>query len=134
MGHRFVNPDGLGPPVGFSHIALPAPGQLVLLAGQTAHQADGSLAGENMVEQFAAAVANVAAALEAAGARPQDLVFVQIFVTDVDAYRAARRPIGAAWRAHFGTHYPPMGLFGVTRLFDPEALVELMGIAVTTAP
>jgi enamine deaminase RidA (YjgF/YER057c/UK114 family) len=52
----------------------------------------------------------------------------------VDAYRAARRPIGAAWRAHFGTHYPPMGLFGVTRLFDPEALVELMGIAVTTAP
>ena len=46
------------------------------------------------------------------------------------AYRAALYPLGRAWRRHFGTHYPAMGLFGVTGLFDPDALVEVMGVAV----
>jgi enamine deaminase RidA (YjgF/YER057c/UK114 family) len=133
VSHQFLNPPGLGPPVGFSHVALPAPGRLVLLAGQTAHQADGSLAGKTMTEQFEAAVANVVAALDAAGAQPQDLVWLQIFVVDVDAYRDALGPIGAAWRAHFDAHYPPMALFGVSRLFDRDALVELMAIAVIPA-
>ena len=128
--HRFVNPEGLGPPVGFSHVALAAPGRVVFLAGQTAHQADGRLEGETLPEQFTAAAANVVTALEAAGARPDHLVWLQIFVVDVDAYIADLKPIGAAWRDYFGAHYPPMGLFGVTRLFDPAALVELMGIAV----
>jgi enamine deaminase RidA (YjgF/YER057c/UK114 family) len=130
VSHQFLNPPGLAPPVGFSHVALAAPGRLVFLAGQTAHQADGRLAGETVTEQFEAAAANVAAALAAAGAAPQHLVWLQIFVVDVDAYRDALRPIGAAWRTHFGAHYPPMGLFGVSRLFDPHALVELMAIAV----
>ena len=130
MSHQFLNPAGLAPPTGFSHVALPAPGRLVLLAGQTAHQADGTVAGDTMSEQFQAAAANTVAALEAAGAAPHDLVWLQIFVVDVDAYRAALGPIGAAWRANFGPHYPPMALFGVSRLFDAEALVELMAIAV----
>jgi len=130
VSHRFVNPEGLGPPVGFSHVALAAPGRLVFLAGQTAHQADGRLEAETLPEQFTAAAANVVTALEAAGARPEHLVWLQIFVVDVDAYIADLKPIGAAWRAYFEAHYPPMGLFGVTRLFDPAALVELMGIAV----
>ena len=34
------------------------------------------------------------------------------------------------WRKHFDRHYPAMGLFGVTGLAVPEAMVELMGIAV----
>jgi enamine deaminase RidA (YjgF/YER057c/UK114 family) len=38
--------------------------------------------------------------------------------------------IGRAWRAHFGHHYPAMGLFGVSELFEPGAQVELMGVAV----
>ena len=37
------------------------------------------------------------------------------------------------WRAHFGRHYPAMGLFGVTELVDPAAKVELMGVAVLVA-
>lgn len=130
MSHRFLNPAGLAPPVGFSHVALPAPGRLVFLAGQTAHLADGSLAGTTVAEQFTAAAANVVAALAAGGARPADVVWLQIFVTDVDAYHDALKTIGAAYRDAFGAHYPPMALFGVSRLFDPAAMVELMAIAV----
>ena len=128
--HQFLNPEGMSPPVGFSHVAVAAPGRLVFLAGQTAHQADGSLAGSTVAEQFAAAAENVASALSAAGATPADVVSLQIFTTDVDAYRAETKAIGAAYRAVFGPHYPPMALFGVTRLYDPDALVELVVTAV----
>jgi len=128
--HQFLNPDGMAPPVGFSHVAVAAPGRLVFLAGQTAHQADGSLAGSTLTEQFAAAAANVAAALAAAGATPADVVSLQIFTPDVDTYRTESKAIGAAYRAVFGPHYPAMALFGVTRLFDPGALVELVATAV----
>ncbi len=128
--HQFINPPTLGPPTGFSHVAVPAAGRLVFLAGQTAMQADGTLAGSTLVDQFAAAAANVVTALQAAGAAPTDLVSLQIFMTDVDAYTSALQPIGRAWRDAFGPHYPPMALFGVTRLFDPAALVELVGVAV----
>lgn len=128
--HQFLNPDELAPPAGFSHVAVAAPGRLVFLAGETAHQADGTLSGSTLPEQFAAAAANVATALAAAGAVPGDVVSLQIFTTDVDGYRAQSKAIGAAYRAVFGPHYPPMALFGVARLFDPDALVELVAIAV----
>ena len=128
--HQFINPDGMMAPVGFSHVAVAAPGRLVFLAGQTAHQADGTVAGSTMAEQFAAAIANVAAALAAAGATPADVVSLQIFTPDVEAYRTESRAIGAAYREAFGPHYPPMALFGVTRLYDTAALVELVATAV----
>jgi len=128
--HQFLNPEDMMPPVGFSHVAVAAPGRLVFLAGQTAHQADGSVAGTSMAEQFAAAAANVGAALSAAGATPADVVSMQIFTSDVEAYRSESKAIGAAYREVFGPHYPPMALFGVTRLYDPAALVELVVTAV----
>jgi enamine deaminase RidA (YjgF/YER057c/UK114 family) len=39
-------------------------------------------------------------------------------------------PIGEAYREVFDKHFPPMALIGVAQLFDPEAKVELVGIAV----
>jgi enamine deaminase RidA (YjgF/YER057c/UK114 family) len=53
-----------------------------------------------------------------------------IYTTDVQGYRDNLVPIGAAYREVFGKHYPPMALIGVTELFDPEAVVELVCVAV----
>ncbi len=128
--HEFFNPDALGPPTGFSHAVLAAPGRVAFLAGQIAPEPAEFLAGMGMVDQFAGAAGCLAIALEAAGGRREDLMWLQIFVTDVAAYQAFLKEIGAAWREVFGRHYPAMGLFGVTGLFVPEAKVELMGIAV----
>jgi enamine deaminase RidA (YjgF/YER057c/UK114 family) len=102
----------------------------VFLGGQTAHDADGRIRGETVVEQFEHAAANVAVALATAGARPEHLVSLQIFVTSMDEYRTARRELGHAYRRHFGRWYPAMALFEVSALFDPEAKVELVGFAV----
>lgn len=130
VGHEFVNPPDLLAASGFSHVAVVAPGRVVEIAGQTAHQPDGSLRGETMAEQAAAALSNLATALRAAGAAPEHLVALQIYVTDVAGYREAQRDIGGAWREHLGKHYPTVSLFGIAELFDPEAKIEIVARAV----
>jgi enamine deaminase RidA (YjgF/YER057c/UK114 family) len=129
--HEIRNPESLPKPRGFSHAVVAQAGRTVYLAGQTAQRPDGSLVSGNMVEQFDVAARNVILALEAAGAHPHDLVSIQIFVTDIAEYRRLSKEIGAAYQRHFGRHYPAMALLEVRRLFDPDAKVELMCIAVT---
>jgi enamine deaminase RidA (YjgF/YER057c/UK114 family) len=123
-----INPPALARPVGFSH-AVRA-GQTVYLAGQTALTPDGKISGVTIVEQFDVAASNLIAALEGAGGVAEDLVTLQVFVTDVSEYKGSLAELGGVWRRRFGRHYPAMGLFGVTELFDVEAKVELMGVAV----
>jgi enamine deaminase RidA (YjgF/YER057c/UK114 family) len=130
--HEIRNPETLPRPSGFSHAVIAQAGRTVYLAGQTAQQADGTIAGATMAEQFDVAAGNVIKALEAAGAHPQDLVSMQIFVTDVTEYQRLSKEVGEAYRRHFGRHFPSMALLEVSRLFDPAAKVELVCIAVTT--
>lgn len=120
--HQIVNAPELGKPSGFSH-AVVAAGRTVHLAGQIG-------AGATIADQFDSAAQNMMVALKTAGGEAENLVSLQIFVTDVTAYKESLPEIGQAWRRHFGRHYPAMGLFGVTELFEPDALVELMGVAV----
>lgn len=127
---RIINPPSLMAPRGFSHAM--ASGQTVYLGGTTAHRADGSLPGPGFVAQFDGALGNLVVTLTQAGARPEHVAWLQVFVTDVGAYRASTSELGPVWREHFGRHYPAMGLFGVTELADAAAVVELMGIAVIT--
>lgn len=121
--HEIVNPPSLAPPRGFAHAVVAAPGRTVYLGGQIG-------AGATIVEQFEAAAGAVLEALRAAGGEAEHLVSLNVFVTDVTAYRAGLAPIGEAYRRHFGKHYPAMALFEVTSLFEPDALVELVGVAV----
>jgi enamine deaminase RidA (YjgF/YER057c/UK114 family) len=130
--HEIRNPETLPPAQGFSHAVIARAGRTVYLAGQTAQQKDGTVVGATLAEQFDVAAGNVVKALEAAGAHPQDLVSMQIFVTDVAEYQRTSKQIGEAYRRHFGRHYPAMALLEVRRLFDPAAKVELVCVAVTS--
>jgi enamine deaminase RidA (YjgF/YER057c/UK114 family) len=116
-----VNPPELPEPVGFAHAVVA--GGTVYLGGQTGE-------GVSLVEQFDSAASRVLTALKAAGGDPEQLVSLVIYTTDIDGYRAATRELGEVWRRHFGRHYPAMALIGVSALFEPEARVELMGVAV----
>ncbi len=131
---EIINSPDLAAPVGFSHaVRAERAGETVYLGGQVAQAPDGTVTGETIVEQFGVAAANLMTALRAAGGEPSDLVSLQVFVTVVAEYKASLRELGKVWRTHFGRHYPAMGLFGVTELFDPAAKVELMGVAVVPA-
>jgi enamine deaminase RidA (YjgF/YER057c/UK114 family) len=130
--HEILNPDALSAPRGFSHAVAASGGRTLYLGGQTAHDADGRIVGESVVEQFDRAAANVVTVLEAAGGEPDDLTSMMIYVTDAAEYRASLKALGEVYRRRFGTHYPAIALFEVAGLFDPAAKVELVCTAVLT--
>jgi enamine deaminase RidA (YjgF/YER057c/UK114 family) len=129
VSHEIFNPDTLSEPKGFAHALRAAEGRLVFLGGQTGHDAAGTIEAD-LVAQFDRACWNVVEAMRAAGAEPEHLAWLQIFVTDVREYRARLRELGEAYRSHLGKHYPAMALLGTTELFDPRARIELVGVAV----
>jgi enamine deaminase RidA (YjgF/YER057c/UK114 family) len=116
-----VNPRELPDPVGFSHAVVA--GGAVYLGGQIGE-------GKSVVEQFDSAAAKLVTALRAAGGEPDNLVSLVVYVTDVEEYKESLSDLGEVWRTHFGRRYPAMALVGVAALFEPEAKVELMGVAV----
>jgi enamine deaminase RidA (YjgF/YER057c/UK114 family) len=128
--HRIVNAPELAPPVGYAHAVVAAPGRIVFLGGQVAQGPDGHILGATIGEQFDVAAGNLVTALTAAGGRPKDLVSLQIFVTDLEAYRAARSELAEIYQRHLGRRYVASALLEVTGLLDPAAMVELVGIAV----
>ncbi|MCH0561719.1 MULTISPECIES: RidA family protein [unclassified Streptomyces] len=130
MTTRRVNPPELSPPAGFSHAVVAAGSRVVFLAGQTALDADGEVAGRTLPEQFEKALGNLLAALAAAGGTPADLARVTVYATDVADYRAHARELGRIWRDSAGRDYPAMAVVGVVRLWDEQAMVELDGFAV----
>lgn len=125
-----INPPQLARPAGFSHAVVATGTRTVYLAGQTALDGAGRIVDGDIVAQFEQALANLLAALVAAGGRPEHLVRVTCYLVDTDGYRARSSDIGTVWRRLAGRDYPAMAAIGVTRLWDDTALVELDGIAV----
>ena len=123
-----VNPAALPAPRGYSHGTLA--GNTLHLGGQTALDAEMRIVPGGIVEQFRQAFGNVLTTLSEVGGRPEDLVSITIFLTDIPDYQAHGREIGEVWRELAGTTYPAMAGIGTTALWQPEALIEIMGVAV----
>lgn len=130
MSIERVNPPSLAAPSGFAHAVIASGARLVFLAGQTALDADGSVVGTSVVEQFGRALGNLLTALDAAGGQPADLASLTVYAVDLADYRAHGRDIGAVWRSLVGRDYPAMAAIGVSRLWHEAALVEVQGYAV----
>jgi enamine deaminase RidA (YjgF/YER057c/UK114 family) len=124
-----INPPQLARPNGFSH-AVVGHGTVVVLAGQTAMDPTGQIVGDDIVDQFEQALANVIVALRAAGGTPDSLAGVTIYTTDIDDYRRHARQIGRVWHRLIGADYPAMAGIEVSRLWDVEARVEIQAIAI----
>ncbi|MGZ4531939.1 MAG: RidA family protein [Mycobacteriaceae bacterium] len=123
-----INPTALPAPSGYSHGTLA--GNTIYLGGQTALDADMRIVEGGIVEQFRQAFSNVLVTLAAAGGRPEDLVSLTIYLTDIPDYQAHGKEIGRVWRELAGTTYPAMAGIGTTALWQPEALIEITGVAV----
>ncbi|MER5715398.1 RidA family protein [Streptomyces sp. NPDC002132] len=133
MSVERVNPPELSPPAGFSHAVVATGSRVVFLAGQTALDQAGKVVGGTLTEQFERALANLLAALAAAGGAPSDLARVTVHVTDVADYRSRAAELGRIWRRLAGRDYPAMAVVGIVRLWDEDALVELDAFAVLDA-
>jgi len=127
-----INPEQLAPPVGFAHGWLVTSGDLqtLYLAGQCAYDGEGTVLHKgDLVAQMDQSMANLAAVLEAAGMEFADVMQLNLFVLSRDDYTAARKEFGKVWKRHSGKHYPAMALFMVSGLYEPDALIEIQGIA-----
>ncbi|MFE7760472.1 RidA family protein [Streptomyces sp. NPDC057438] len=123
-----INPASLPEPSGYSHGTLS--GNTLHLGGQTALDRNMRIVPGGIVEQFRQAFANVLATLSEAGGIPGDLVSITIFLTDIPDYQAHGKEIGKVWRELAGPVYPAMAGIGTTALWQPEALIEIVGVAV----
>ena len=130
MALERVNPPTLARPSGFAHAVVADGGRVVFLAGQVALGPDGAIVGDTVTEQFERALANLLEALRAAGGGPDHLASLTVYAVDLGDYRAHGREIGAVWRRLAGQEYPAMAAIGVSRLWEPAALVEIQGHAV----
>jgi enamine deaminase RidA (YjgF/YER057c/UK114 family) len=127
--HLLFNPVGMAPARGFSYGSMPGSGRLLYVAGMTGHNEEEDIA-EGIVEQFAAACTSVVRVVQEAGGSAEDVISMTIYTSAMDDYRKNLRAIGVSYRREFGKHFPPMALIGVSELFDPRALVELVCVAV----
>jgi enamine deaminase RidA (YjgF/YER057c/UK114 family) len=123
-----VNPSALPAPSGYSHGTLS--GNTLYLGGQTALDENMQIVPGGIVEQFRQAFGNVLTTLREAGGIPEDLVSITLFLTDIPDYQAHGREIGEVWRELAGPVYPAMAGIGTTGLWQPEALIEILGVAV----
>ncbi len=133
MSIERINPGALARPSGFSHAVAATGSRLIFLAGQTGYTPDGAIVAGGLVPQFEQALTNLLTALRAAAGQPGDLASLTIYAVDLAAYREQAREIGQAWRQLCGREYPAMAAVGVSRLWDPDALIEIQGIAVVGA-
>ena len=128
-----VEPPGWAPARGYAN-GVSAQGRLVFVAGQIGWNAAQRFESDDFVAQAAQALANVAAVLAAAGARPEHVVRLTWYVVDKREYLASLSALAAPYRAVMGRHYPAMTAVEVRALIEDRARVEIEATAVVPEP
>ena len=126
---QILQPPGWPRPQGYSN-GMAASGRLVAVAGQVGWDSQGIFRSSTTAGQARQALENVVAVLEQAGAKPEHILRMNWYVTDLDEFRAQRAEIGAHYRATIGKHFPAMTLVQVAGLLEREARVEIEVLAV----
>lgn len=134
MPFTFINPESLGAPSGYANgLLADANGKLLFIAGQIAWDKNQQIVSDDFVEQFDRALGNVMTVVSAAGAKPEHIVRLVIYVTNKLEYRERTREVGERYRKHLGKHFPAMALVEVKGLLDDAAKVEIEGMALIPA-
>jgi reactive intermediate/imine deaminase len=126
---RFLSPETLSPPFGYSHVVDSPADRIVYISGQVPLDSAGQLVGEGDFEaQTRQVFENLTLALEAAGAAWSDVVKLNYFLTDVTQITSVR----AIRDEYVDIERPPAStLVQVSGLFRPEVMVEIEAVAVT---
>lgn len=121
---RLMVPGQMEPVSHYCHVVRA--GDWIWLSGMVGMRADGTIP-DGTVEQFQIALDTIDVCLRAAGGRADQVVKVQVFMTDI-AERSAINPIR---QRYFGEHRPASTLVEVSALVDPRMRVEIEAVAYT---
>ena len=131
MPFELIDPKGLEAPVGYAHVAKITGGMTVYIAGQAPFDEQGRVVGKgDFVAQFTQVMGNLRTAIEAVGGRPSQFAVLTIYITNLEAYWNNKKPLGAAYREVFGKYFPAITLVEVKRLYNPDCMIEISGVAV----
>lgn len=119
-----LQPPGWARPKGYSN-GIKAEGPFIFVAGQVGWDANQNFQSDSLVDQVRQALENVVDVLAEGGSGPDKIVRMTWYIEDKNAYLAATREIGEAYRDVIGDHYPAMTLFQVDELLEEGAKVEI---------
>ena len=131
METKLINPLALAKPRGYTHgIKISGAASLLVLGGQVAWDQEGQLVGSgDIIAQFDKALENLLAVVLDAGGSAENIVKLNLYVTDKAAYLAGAKEAGQAYRKHMGKHFPAMTLVEVKSLYEDGAMIEIEGLA-----
>jgi enamine deaminase RidA (YjgF/YER057c/UK114 family) len=126
---ELINPEDLPTPATYTHVVIARGSRLVFIAGQEPEDEHGNIIGRgDLTVQARQVFSNIGRALSAAGARPEQVTKLTIFVV---GYRREHLPVIEAGRlALFGDHKPADTLVGVEALSHPDYLIEVEAVAI----
>jgi enamine deaminase RidA (YjgF/YER057c/UK114 family) len=126
---ELINPDDLPIPQMYTQVVVATGSRLVFVSGQQPEDIHGKLVGHgDFAAQARLAFGNLGRALSAAGARPEQVCKITIYI--VDYRRDEHVPIiEEAQASLFGDHKPANVVVGVA-IMSPGYLIEVDAIAV----
>ena len=128
-----IQPQGLhvvmraGHPAYNHVVTVSGTGKMIFVAGQLARDAQGVCVGKgDMRAQIQQVGENIKTCLEAVGATLADIVKTNTYVTDYEEFSKH----GDMRRHYFGPATPTSTTVQISRLADPDAMIEIEAIAV----
>ncbi len=122
-------PPGWPRPKGYSN-GISVKGRVIVTAGVVGWTAEERFEAADLPGQFRQVLLNTLAILAEDDAGPEHIVRMTWFVTDIAAYRASLKEIGAIYKELIGKNFPVMAVVGVSALVEPQAMIEIETTAV----
>lgn len=121
---KIINSESAPAPIGpYSHSVM-AEGKMLFISGQIPFDANGNLAGDDIVSQTHQAIKNIESIVSEAGGKLSDVVKTTVLMQDMNDFAK----MNEVYDSYFGATKPARAAFQVSRL-PKDVLVEIEAIA-----